>query len=145
MKNAEKMPSLKENVKALANRWFITAFSGMAQGLFVTLIAGTILAMIAGWIGVDQFDSAKNLIKEGNFIGNTLLFIANIAKTLMGANVKLNVSSPTLPSVSTQQNTPSINLTIGDIQLYGVQDTDTLSRAIINELPNKVIQSIYRR
>lgn len=31
-------------LKALPKRYFITAFSGMAQGLFVTLIAGTILA-----------------------------------------------------------------------------------------------------
>ena len=37
--------------KTLPKRYFITAFSGMAQGLFVTLIAGTILAQIAGWIG----------------------------------------------------------------------------------------------
>lgn len=27
-------------VKKLCSRWFIQAFSGMAQGLFVTLIAG---------------------------------------------------------------------------------------------------------
>ena len=32
-------------VKKLSKRWFIDAFSGMAQGLFVTLIAGTILAL----------------------------------------------------------------------------------------------------
>ena len=58
--------------KTLPKRWFITAFSGMAQGLFVTLIAGTILAQIAGWIG-------------DNYVGNTLTYIANIAKSLMGA------------------------------------------------------------
>ena len=79
-------------LKALPKRWFITAFSGMAQGLFVTLIAGTILAMIAGWIGVDKFDSSKNLIAEGNFIGNTLLYIANIAKTLMGAGIGVGIA-----------------------------------------------------
>ena len=41
---------VKEYFKTLPKRYFITAFSGMAQGLFVTLIAGTILAMIADWI-----------------------------------------------------------------------------------------------
>ncbi|MBQ8197718.1 MAG: PTS sugar transporter subunit IIC [Clostridia bacterium] len=91
----EKLP-LKEQAKnyfkTLPKRYFITAFSGMAQGLFVTLIAGTILAMIAGWIGVDKFDSAKNLIAEGNFIGNTLLYIANIAKTLMGAGIGVGIA-----------------------------------------------------
>ncbi len=69
--------------KALPKRWFITAFSGMAQGLFVTLIAGTILAQIAGWI---------NEIGDGNYIGNTLLYIANIAKSLMGAGIGVGIA-----------------------------------------------------
>ena len=77
-------PSKKENaflryLKALPKRYFITAFSGMAQGLFVTLIAGTILAQIAGWIG-------------DNYVGNTLLYIANIAKFLMGAGIGVGIA-----------------------------------------------------
>ena len=39
---------IKKYFSSLPKRYFITAFSGMAQGLFVTLIAGTILAQIAG-------------------------------------------------------------------------------------------------
>ncbi len=66
-------------LKMLPKRYFITAFSGMAQGLFVTLIAGTILAMVAGWIG-------------DNYVGNTLLFIANIAKILMGAGIGVGIA-----------------------------------------------------
>ncbi len=66
-------------LKTLPKRYFITAFSGMAQGLFVTLIAGTILAQIAGWIG-------------NNYVGNTLLYIANIAKSLMGAGIGVGIA-----------------------------------------------------
>lgn len=66
-------------LKTLPKRYFITAFSGMAQGLFVTLIAGTILAQIAGWIG-------------NNYIGNTLLTIANIAKSLMGVGIGVGIA-----------------------------------------------------
>ena len=66
-------------LKSLPKRWFITAFSGMAQGLFVTLIAGTILAQIADWIG-------------DNYVGNTLLYIANIAKSLMGAGIGVGIA-----------------------------------------------------
>ena len=77
------MNALKEKgkayIKALPKRYFITAFSGMAQGLFVTLIAGTILAQIAGWIGDNHF-------------GNTLLYIANIAKALMGAGIGVGIA-----------------------------------------------------
>ena len=76
-------PTIKESAKTylknLPKRYFIDAFSGMAQGLFVTLIAGTILAQIAGWIG-------------DNYIGKTLLFIANIAKSLMGAGIGVGIA-----------------------------------------------------
>ncbi len=75
---------VKENkfltyLKAMPKRYFITAFSGMAQGLFVTLIAGTILSQIAGWIG-------------DNYIGLTLLYIANLAKSLMGAGIGVGIA-----------------------------------------------------
>lgn len=80
---AEKKQTFAEKVKAyfkaLPKRYFITAFSGMAQGLFVTLIAGTILSQIAGWIG-------------DNYIGNTLTYIANMAKILMGAGIGIGIA-----------------------------------------------------
>lgn len=69
----------KGYLKSLPKRYFITAFSGMAQGLFVTLIAGTILSMIAGWIG-------------DNYVGNTLTYIANIAKSLMGVGIGVGIA-----------------------------------------------------
>ena len=79
----EKTLTIKEKclayLKNLPKRWFITAFSGMAQGLFVTLIAGTILAQIAGWLG-------------DNYFGNTLGYIANIAKALMGAGIGVGIA-----------------------------------------------------
>lgn len=75
----KKNSKLVSYLKELPKRYFITAFSGMAQGLFVTLIAGTILAMIAGWIGE-------------NYVGNTLLYIANLAKILMGAGIGVGIA-----------------------------------------------------
>ena len=65
--------------KAAPKRFFITAFSGMAQGLFVTLIAGTILAQIAGWIG-------------NNYVGRALTSVANVAKFLMGAGIGVGIA-----------------------------------------------------
>ncbi|MBQ8394022.1 MAG: PTS sugar transporter subunit IIC [Clostridia bacterium] len=70
--------------KALPKRYFITAFSGMAQGLFVTLIAGTILAQIAGWV--------NKIGDGGNYVGTTLLYIANIAKSLMGVGIGVGIA-----------------------------------------------------
>ena len=70
---------IKNYFKELPTRYFITAFSGMAQGLFVTLIAGTILALVAKIFG-------------NTYIGNTLTIIANIAKTLMGAGIGVGIA-----------------------------------------------------
>lgn len=39
----------------------------------------------------------------------------------------------------------SINITIGDINLHEVNDVNTLSQAIISQLPNKISQAINRR
>lgn len=74
---------IKNYLKELPKRYFITAFSGMAQGLFVTLIAGTILAQIAGWI---------NSIFGANYVGNTLNYIASITKSLMGAGIGVGIA-----------------------------------------------------
>lgn len=77
--NVKSNITFKKTVTAIAKRWFITAFSGMAQGLFCTLIAGTILGQIAGWIG-------------DNYFGNTLLAIANVAKSMMGAGIGVGIA-----------------------------------------------------
>lgn len=66
-------------VKKLCKRYFIDAFTGMSQGLFCTLIAGTILAQIASWCGDNSF-------------AHTLGYIANIAKMLMGAGIGVGIA-----------------------------------------------------
>lgn len=67
-------------IKKYCKRYFIDAFSGMAQGLFCTLIAGTILAQIASWFGDNSF-------------AHTLDFIAKIAKMLMGAGIGIGIAN----------------------------------------------------
>lgn len=72
-------------VKKLAKRWFIDAFTGMAQGLFCTLIAGTILAQIAGWISSAGTDA-------GIAVGKYVNFVASLAKMLMGAGIGIGIA-----------------------------------------------------
>lgn len=74
------MQKIKNYLKELPKRYFITAFSGMAQGLFVTLISGTILALLAKLIGLD------------NYVGKTVNTIANVAKSLMGAGIGVGIA-----------------------------------------------------
>lgn len=68
-----------EWLKTGSKRYFIDAFSGMAQGLFCTLIAGTILAQIASWCGDNGF-------------AHFLAYLAKIAKTLMGAGIGIGIA-----------------------------------------------------
>lgn len=79
-KSVSKKDKVFAVVKKLANRWFIDAFSGMALGLFCTLIAGTIICMVAGWIGVD------------NGFGKMLNSIGSIAKSLMGVGIGVGIA-----------------------------------------------------
>ena len=75
----KKDSALKKYLKEMPKRYFITAFSGMAQGLFVTLIAGTILGQFGKWVG-------------NNAIGNLITAVANIAKSLMGVGIGVGIA-----------------------------------------------------
>ncbi len=66
-------------VKKYLNRLFIDGLSGMAYGLFSTLIIGTILCQIASLLG-------------GNAFGSYLNAMGNVAKTLTGAGIGVGVA-----------------------------------------------------
>jgi uncharacterized membrane protein len=67
-----------EKVKKVLNHVFIDGLSGMALGLFSTLIIGTIIAQIGTFIG-------------GEF-GAYIVAMANVAKTLTGAGIGVGVA-----------------------------------------------------
>lgn len=68
-------------VKFLCHRWFIQAFSGMAQGLFVTLIAGTIVKTIGTLIG------------EDNAVGSLFILVGQLASVMMGAGIGAGIAN----------------------------------------------------
>ena len=78
-KGGKNSPAAKVT-KSLAKRWFIDAFTGMALGLFATLIAGTILCTIAKIFPDDS---------KAFYIVNT---IGSIAKSLMGAGIGVGIA-----------------------------------------------------
>lgn len=69
---------MKEKMKKWLNEIFIDGLSGMALGLFSTLIIGTIIAQIG------------NLI--GGTIGAYLVAVSNVAKTITGAGIGVGVA-----------------------------------------------------
>ena len=66
------------NIKKILNYIFIDGLSGMALGLFATLIIGTILAQIGSFIP--------------NFIGTYMIAVAGIAKSLTGAGIGVGMA-----------------------------------------------------
>ena len=66
-------------VKKYLNRVFIDGLSGMALGLFSTLIIGTIICQIASLLG-------------DNALSQYLMAMGNVAKTLTGAGIGVGVA-----------------------------------------------------
>ncbi len=65
--------------KKYLNRVFIDGLSGMAYGLFSTLIIGTILCQIGSIVG-------------DNAVGTYIIAMGNVAKTLTGAGIGVGVA-----------------------------------------------------
>ena len=63
-----------KTVKKILNHIFIEGMSGMASGLFATLIIGTILTQIGSLIG-------------SNTVGNAVFIIGKAAMALTGAGI----------------------------------------------------------
>ena len=70
-----------EKLKKICNRIFIEGLSGMAQGLFATLLVGTILEQIGTFIG--------------GSIGTYIIVVATVAKKLTGAGIGIGAVSYT--------------------------------------------------
>ena len=66
-------------IKKYLNRVFIDGLSGMAYGLFSTLIIGTIICQIASLVG-------------DNIIGQYINAIGSVAKTITGAGIGVGVA-----------------------------------------------------
>ncbi len=74
-------------LKKFANRYFIVAFSGMANGLFCTLIAGTIVCQIARIFG--NGNSENEIL---NLCYRFLNGIGTFAKVMMGAGIGVGIA-----------------------------------------------------
>ncbi|MFI3163137.1 MAG: PTS sugar transporter subunit IIC [Bacillota bacterium] len=72
------MKNISAKIKILAKRWFIDGFSGMALGLFCTLLIGLIIKQVGTLIG--------------GVIGSTLYDLGVVASALMGAGIGAGVA-----------------------------------------------------
>ena len=75
-----------DKIKKILRHIFIDGLSGMALGLFATLIIGTILAQVGSYV-------------HGS-AGTCISAVATAAKTLMGAGIAVGVTDHTCRCVS---------------------------------------------
>ena len=81
----EKNSSFKQTAKNVLSYVFIDGLSGMATGLFCTLIIGTIISQIGTLL-------LKTELPFFEFVGYYLNLIGNFAKIMMGAGIGLGMA-----------------------------------------------------
>ena len=106
----------KKKAKAFFKTYFIDAFSGMAQGLFCTLIIGTIIKTIGELI-------CKAGTPTGYAVGNALRTMGVIAQFLMGAGVGIGIAKA-LKANNLVMFTAAIAGMVGSFSLIFVNGTD---------------------
>lgn len=74
-------------LKKFANRYFIVAFAGMANGLFCTLIAGTIICQIARIFG-----NGASGVEFWNYCYRFFNGLGTFAKVMMGAGIGVGIA-----------------------------------------------------
>lgn len=113
-------------IKFLANRWFIVAFSGMATGLFCTLIAGTILQTIARIFG-------------DTVVAEFITGISSFAKVMMGAGIGVGIAH----SLKAPRMVVAVSVAAGFIGAYAsvIMDWAALSGMIAKGSPGDPINS----
>lgn len=101
-----------KNVKKFFNHIFIDGLSGMALGLFATLIVGTILGQIGTYIP--------------GIVGTYIVYLATIAKSLMGVGIGVGVASKFKYS-------PLVTVSAGVVGFIGAFSTSIVNGTFFTE------------
>ena len=79
----EKSMKVKETLKKYLNRYFVDAMGSMAQGLFASLLIGTIIGTLAGYVG-----KVDSLI----WLADAMNLVANAAKAATGMAIGVAIA-----------------------------------------------------
>lgn len=110
-----------KTIKKILNHIFIDGLSGMALGLFATLIVGTILGQIGSYIpGV---------------LGTYIVFIATIAKSLMGAGIGVSVATKFKYS-------PLVTVSAGVVGFIGAFSTSIVNGTFFTQTGSLAISGV---
>ena len=96
MKDVEKMAKIKEflkkkNIQLSAKRYGIDALGAMAQGLFCTLLVGTILNTIGQQFGIDFLNRIIVTIKDATGENQISYTIGGLASAMVGPGIAVAI------------------------------------------------------
>mgnify|MGYP003317432891 CR=1 FL=1 len=80
---------VKETLKKYAKRYFIDALGAMAQGLFCTLLVGTILNTLGQQLNIGFL--TKIIVSIGNGDGATHYTIGGLASAMVGPGIAIAI------------------------------------------------------
>ncbi len=104
-----------KRILSFLNRFFIDGLSGMALGLFCTLIAGTILGQIGTLIGVNTT------------VGSLIIAISTVAKFITGAGIGVGVA------VKLKEASPLVVAAAGVSGMIGAYASNILGGTLISD------------
>ena len=62
----------RKNINVSWNNYFVTAMGAMAQGLFASLLIGTIIGTLGNWTNADFLKQIADFAKNANVVGATI-------------------------------------------------------------------------
>ena len=83
----------KKDINISAKTYFVDAMSGMAQGLFASLLVGTILSTLAKYVVMIDVPFFKTL---GHFIGQAGSLASAITGAAIGVGIAVALKAPML-------------------------------------------------
>lgn len=98
------------------------------------------LAMLHGGSGYEEvvFNSG-DAAKLFNYVQNT----PDLVKDFIRRTFENKIASE--GAEASERRSEQVSISIGDIYLSGVQDENSLSRAIVDKLPSKLLQELFRK
>ncbi|HZK27490.1 MAG TPA: hypothetical protein VFD00_08135 [Thermoclostridium sp.] len=101
---------------------------------------------IADYTGIAKLDGSPSAVetifnaKQGKKLYDFINNVPDMTQFVVGKLMKSFSSVPLKSSA-----TGVVNLSVGDIYLNGVQDTNSLSKAIVQKLPNQILQDLFKK
>ena len=100
----------KKKIDISWKNYFVNAMGAMAQGLFASLLIGTIIGTVANWTNLDFLNEIATFAKNGNVVGATIGIAVSFALKAEGLVL---FSSAVVGAIGYSFSTEALSVTAG--------------------------------